>query len=131
MMTVDQQNAARLDAFDAILSDSLLASAAAAPFSVARACVFRPLFRSSFLLPPPEVEVEVEAYRGWPIVWETGYGFAASRGSDHVGWCDTVEEVRAEIDDAITERQRSYGSHYHDDTPSLDTSFHDHEMNCA
>jgi hypothetical protein len=82
-------------------------------------------------LPAPDAEIVVETYRGWPITWESGYGFAAQLSchvDDCVGWCDTIEEIRAEIDGEIEDRRRSYGAHFHEDTPSLDDTFHRIEM---
>jgi hypothetical protein len=129
MLTIQQQNDLRYDGFNAILSDAVLASPA--PFPIRHATVFRPLFRAAFLLPPPEVEVQIEVYRGWPILWESGYGYAAQKTShadDCLGWVDTLAEIYAEVDSEIAERRRSAEARFRDDTPSLDTSFHDHEM---
>jgi len=129
MMTIAQQIAARSPIYSAltrnVFVDRTIDAGCAYLLSIAGPTAAGGLFA----LPAPEVEVLFEDYRGWPIVWESGYGFAASRGPDHVGWCDTIEEVRAEIDDEIADRRRSYAAHFHEDTPALDTSFHDYEMN--
>jgi len=65
------------------------------------------------------------------IEFDPENGFHASAGAGvHFGYCDTGAELRAEIDDHFAEEAEHYrGIDTPDDTPSLDTSFHDHEMN--
>lgn len=129
MMTIAQQIAARSLILTNLTRDTFANQSIQAGCAYLLGIVGPTACGGVFALPAPDYEVEVETYRGWPIVWESGYGFSASRGSDHCGWCDTIEEIREEVDDEIADRRRSYGAHFHEDTPSLDTSFHDHEMN--
>jgi len=83
------------------------------------------------------VDVEVETHRRVTIYRNSEHGFHASAScAIHFGYCDTVEEVRDEIDDYLAEEAEHYrGVDTPEDTPSLDTSFHDHEaagaMNAA
>ena len=67
-------------------------------------------------------------YRRVEIFLEAGEGFHASAScAVHFGYCDTLEQIRAEIDDYFAEEAEHYGDRPAD-TPSLDTSFHDHEL---
>jgi hypothetical protein len=76
------------------------------------------------MLKPP-TDRAVERYKGIPILWDDDDGYHASNGcAVHFGYCDTIEELRAEIDDHFDEDERDTPL----DTPSLDTSFHDYEM---
>jgi hypothetical protein len=71
----------------------------------------------------------VETYRGIRI-HESEDGLHASAGiAIHFGYADRIEDIRAEIDDHLAEEAEHYaGIDTPDDTPSLDTSFHDYEM---
>jgi len=83
------------------------------------------------------IDVEVETYRRITIYRNSEHGFHASAScAIHFGYCVTVEEAREEIDDYLAEEAEHYrGVDTPEDTPSLDTSFHDHEaagaMNAA
>lgn len=67
----------------------------------------------------------VEAYRRIYIFHDEGDGFYASAScSEHFGYCDTLAEIRGEIDDHLAEDVGEPPL----DTPCLDTSFHDREM---
>ncbi len=125
MMTVKEQNAAA--AHRKILCLPMNWKGKVSPeFSVS---LFHPLLMTA--LPAPDGEVHFETYRGWPVTWEAGYGFAAQiscHADDSLGYCDTIAEIREMIDDEIASRRASYGAHFHEDTPSLDDSFHRIEM---
>lgn len=81
------------------------------------------------MLKPP-TDRAVERYKGVPILWDDDDGYHASAGiAVHFGYADTIEEIRAEIDDHFeSERQHYAGIDTPEDTPSIDTSFHDGEM---
>lgn len=40
-----------------------------------------------------------ETYQGLPIYHTTGDGYHSANGGDLLGYCDTLEEMRADIDD--------------------------------
>lgn len=74
--------------------------------------------------------MSVIKYRGVEIKRDKHDGFYASIGAISFGYVDTCAEIEREIDDHFAEE----AAHYADidtpaDTPSLDTSFHDGEMN--
>ena len=131
MMNIAQQIAARSPIVADLTRGTFSHLSVKAGCAYLRAIVTPTVAGGLFALPAPEGEVAFETHRGWPIVWEAGYGFSAQRShhaSDCLGYCDSLDEIRAEIDEEIESRRRSYGSHYHEDTPSLDDSFHRGEM---
>lgn len=44
-------------------------------------------------------DTAVETYQGLRILYAEGEGYHASNGCDSLGYCETVEEIRSEIDD--------------------------------
>lgn len=122
LMTSKENEDLRLSVLDACIPDN----PAMDDFPVAvRLRVLRPMFRASRLLPAPEGDVEVDRYRRLPIFWRSGEGYSASAScAIHFGYCDTLDELRGEIDDYFAEEAGEVPL----DTPSLDDSFHRHEM---
>ncbi len=65
----------------------------------------------------------VETYRGYRIEHDQD-GFCASRASsEHCGYCDTLPEIRQQIDQSEADELTSAESRgeivHHDDTPSV------------
>lgn len=67
-------------------------------------------------------------YRGVVIHHsEDGYWASVGGACGDLGYCDDVRDLKAEIDDYFDDD--GYGGNEKPlDTPCLDTSFHDHEM---
>lgn len=64
----------------------------------------------------------IEKYRGVTVEHDSESGFFAEAGlggiADCIGYCDTIEEVRAEID-AEFDEEAGRPENRRDDTPSL------------
>lgn len=70
----------------------------------------------------------IEIYKGVRIHRDDEDGYYAQQGWLSFGYTDTIEELRAEIDDHFAEDRAMLGIGTPLDTPCLDDSFHRREM---
>ena len=130
MMTIAQQIAARSPVVANLTRDTFASQSIQAGCAYLLNIVGPTIAGGLFALPAPVGDRLVGEHRGCELfVSEGGYHSRASIAV-HFGYCDTVEELIEEIDDYFEEeRERWADIDNPADTPRLDTSFHDHEMN--
>lgn len=95
-------------------------------------CVMRGEDGAWFAVGDLIVTTPVETYRGVSIEHRHDDGYAGSLScAIHFGYCDTLQALRDEIDGHFADEAEFYGDRRPIDTPTLDNSFHDNEMDVA